>query len=423
MAGGMCQEMTVACPHFPACSGCTRIGVPYPEQLEVKLGAVRGVLAQPDLGDFGPGQLSKIHASPQTSHYRNRVKLVPRRCTSSDTANAGTAVTASTATGIGHITLGLYRVGTHEVVDIPGCPVQFEAINRAVESVRHCLEFYDVSFYDEVQHTGDLRFVSIRAARGGEELLLGLVTRDERVRRIEHLATALMEDCPNLVGVVQNANPAKGNVIFGKHNVLRAGRPYVEEEVCGLRVQLGLTSFFQVNTQVAELAYRAIMSGLELTPADVLLDLYAGVGSISLITAAAVREVVAVEEAGESFHYACAARAHNEISNVAFQEGLVEDLLPDLLRTLRYHKLAPERIALVVNPPRKGLHPRVIETLIAGATAGSAPGRMAYLSCSPPTLARDLELLTRGGYRISSIECFDMFPQTDQVETLALLQR
>ena len=308
-------------------------------------------------------------------------------------------------------------------MDIPGCPVQLEALNRAVESVRSCLEFYDVSLYDEVQHTGDLRFVSIRAARGGEELLLGLVTRDERVHRIEHLAVALMEDCPNLVGVVQNVNPAKGNVIFGPHNVLRAGRPYVEEEVCGLRVQLGLTSFFQVNTQVAALAYRAIVSGLELTAEDVLLDLYAGVGSISLIAAGAVREVVAIEEEGESYHYACAARAHNEIRNVAFQEGLVEDLLPDLLRTMRYHKLARERIALVVNPPRKGLHPRVIEALTAGVAQDHAPARLAYLSCSPPTLARDLQLLTRGGYRIFAIECFDMFPQTEQVETLALLRR
>lgn len=416
-------EALLSCPHYPDCSGCTRIGVPYAGQLEAKLEAVRDALARHELGGFEPGQLTEIHASPKVSHYRNRAKLVPRRCTSSDTANAGTAVTTTTATEIGHVALGLYRVGTHDVVNIPGCPVQLDAINRAVESVRHCLEFYDVSLYDEVQHTGDLRFVSIRAARGGEELLLGLVTRDERVRRIEHLATALMNECPNLVGVVQNVNPVKGNVIFGPHNVLRAGRPYVEEEVCGVRVQLGLTSFFQVNTEVAEFAYRAIVAGLELTVEDVLLDLYAGVGSISLVAAGAVREVVAVEEEGESFHYACAARAHNEIRNVAFQEGLVEGLLPDLLRTLRYQKLAPERIALVVNPPRKGLHPRVIETLTASLTQGYAPARLAYLSCSPPTLARDLHLLTRAGYRISTIECFDMFPQTDQVETLVLLKR
>ena len=415
-------EALLFCPHFPACSGCTRIGVPYADQLQAKLEAVRGVLARHELGGFEPGQLTEIHASPKVSHYRNRAKLVPRKCTSPDTANAGTAVTTTTATETGHIALGLYRVGTHEVVDIPGCPVQLEALNRAVESVRCCLERFDVSLYDEVQHTGDLRFVSLRAARGGRELLLGLVTRDERLDQVQDLAAALMESCPGLVGVVQNVNPVKGNVIFGTHNVLRAGHPYVEEEVCGVRVQLGLTSFFQVNTEVAALAYRALMSGLNLTLEDVLLDLYAGVGSIGLVAAGAVREVIAVEEEGEALTHARAAGESNVISNITFRAGLVEDTLPELLRAMQARDLQSNQVAVVVNPPRKGLHPRVIETLTASLTQGYAPARLAYLSCSPHTLARDLQLLTRAGYRILTIECFDMFPQTDQVETLALLR-
>ena len=104
----MCQTPTITCPHYPACSGCTRIGVPYPEQLAAKLEAVRGVLAQHELGGFELGQLTKIHASPNVSRYRNRVKLVPRLCAPSDAAEASPTGGSTQAKEAGRIALGLY---------------------------------------------------------------------------------------------------------------------------------------------------------------------------------------------------------------------------------------------------------------------------------------------------------------------------
>lgn len=392
----------LGCPHFPACSGCASIGTPYAEQLDWKLHRVRAMFSEAGLPGFDVQSIRGVTPSPQTAAYRNRVRLAPA---------AGPA-----GAGNRRVHLGLFRSGTHEVVDIPGCPVQLPGINETVETIRDLIVRHDVSLYDEISRQGDLRYVSVRAgARTGEQLV-GLVTRGEDFPAGRLLADDLMRHQPSVVGVAHNINPSPGNVIFGPATRILAGRDYLEEIVCGVRIRLGLESFFQVNTAVAESAYAAIVEHLALTPDDTLLDLYCGVGAIGIVAAGHVHQVIGVEQNGEAIRLSEASARANGLENVRFVAGLVEEQLASVATELRGGGLTEDQLVVAVNPPRKGLDSRVVDQFLS-----TRPSRIAYLSCAPPTLLRDLKRFTESGYRIAHVELFDMFPQTEQVETLVII--
>jgi len=391
----------LTCHHFPACSGCTAIGVPYAEQLERKRQYVRSRFADAHLPGFDPDSITHITPSPRTSAYRNRVRLVPRR-----------------GQPDGRLELGLFRAGTHEVVDIPGCPIQLPGINEAVEVLRTLIAEHGVALYDEITHGGDLRFISIRQGHHTGEILVGLVTRAAEFPQSEAIARSIMQDLPRVVGVVQNINPQVGNIIFGSETRTVAGRPYIHERANDVTLRLGLTNFFQVNTPVAEAAYRAIHQHLGADQSTTLIDLYAGVGAIGLTGAGRARQIIGIEESAEAIEHARAAADDNGFTNTEFRSGLVEDALPDLLGGLRPQGISATDVALVVNPPRRGLGDDV-----AALLADARGSRIAYLSCYPPSLLRDLRTLIAGGFRMKHVQLFDMFPQTPLVETLVILQR
>jgi 23S rRNA (uracil1939-C5)-methyltransferase len=401
--------MISSCRHFSLCSGCTSIGVPYAQQLDDKLEAVRGIFEQFGGEVFDADMPVAIAASPRQLSYRNRVKLVPARHLS------GRGADGAACSGIA---LGLYRAESHEVIDIPGCPVQMDGLNKIVEVIRAGIRKHDIGLYDENAHHGDLRFVSVREGHATGERLVGFVTRDESCANLEGLAGELMNCGMGVVGVLQNINPEKGNVIFGPGTRLLAGRDYLEELVCNVRLRLGLTSFFQINTAMAELVYLAVIDGLEVTQNDTLLDLYCGVGTIGLVAAGEAERVVGIEEAEEAVELGRASAEANGLGNITFVAGLVEEQLPAIVNQLHDENVDEEELLTVINPPRKGVDPEVIAQLCRLRS-----WRIAYLSCYPFSLVRDMKRFTETGYHLHSLELFDMFPQTEQVETLAILQR
>jgi len=389
----------LSCPHYPACSGCSAIGVAYEDQLRAKMQAVRLVLDRAEVDVVRDVAIRSIVAGPEIAAYRNRAKLVPAR------------------SGEG-IALGLYRAGSHEVLDIPGCPVQRDAINRVVEVVREGIVASGVRLYDEITHDGDLRFVCVREGTATGELLVCLVTRDGTFPGGADLARFIMAGGHGVVGVVQNVNPAKGNVIFGPTGKTIAGRDFIEEVVCDVRIRLGATSFFQVNTAVAERAYRAIFDGLAIRPGDMVADLYCGVGVIGLIATGRGARVVGIESDAGAIELARQSASVNGIEGADFRVGRVEDDLANLFDAADDVDGKGRRTHVVVNPPRRGLDAATVKTI-----ARAHPERVAYLSCQPRTLVRDLDRFVMAGYRPISVELFDMFPHTDQVETLAIIER
>lgn len=381
------------------------------------------LFARSPLRSFEADSIRSITPSPNQAGYRNRVKLVPVRVR-------------------GQIRLGLYRAGSHKVVDIPGCPVQTDGINETVEIVRTAIERFNIPLYDEGTHTSDLRFVTVRQSSGTGEILIGLVTRTQHLPHADAITGYLMDHCSHVVGVVQNINTQKGNVIFGPMSRLLAGRDYLEETVCDVRIRLGITSFFQVNTAVAVRAYESILRNVTsessggsdmhgalvgeppVAPQSVaaedvtLLDLYAGVGTIGLVATRHVGWVYGIEESSEATELARVASRINGFYNIHFREGLVEENLPELFGDLCRQRVSGDRLVAIVNPPRKGVGATVADLLLE-----VEPARIAYLSCEPNTLLRDILRFEAGGYRVVHVELFDMFPQTEQVETLAVLHR
>ncbi len=399
------------CEHFPACSGCALIGTPYDDQLRSKLDAFRRQFERAGLPGFDASRITSITPSPAKGAYRNRVRL------------AVAELSGASVAGSSRIALGLYRAGTHDVVDIPHCPVQPKSINDAVEVIRESIRLSGVTLYDERTLTGDLRYVSVRVGIHTGEVLVGLVATRRDFPGKDELVSRLSAYCPGRVGVVLNINPKPGNVIFGATSETLTGSGCLEETVCGVRVRLGLQSFFQINTGIAELAYAAIVHQLTEGVEDpksrlTLLDLYCGVGTIGLVAAGRVAKVVGVERDREAIDHARYAARTNNLDNAAFFAGDVEQELPVIAGQHTCRATSTDRLAVVVNPPRKGLAKASLEQLIT-----IAPNRIAYLSCAPDTILRDLAVLMSQAFTLRHVELFDMFPQTNQVETLAILDR
>lgn len=378
------------CPHHPDCAGCALIGRPYGEQLRCKQDALAATLAGAGLdgAEFLP-----IVGSPRVFGYRTQCKLVVRR--------AGRGVL-----------MGVYRPGTHQVVDISACVVHHPLIAHVVEAVRAEIVARDLSVYDERTGRGLVRYLCVRVSTWQKRAQLILVTAARAVPDARGLVRALQRRVRGLASVVQNVNADPGNVILGPLFVPWTKETSLTERVGPLRLHSRAGSFLQANVQIARRLYEVAAAWAAPEPDDVAADLYCGVGALALHLAATARHVVGIESSPTAVLDGQVNIRLNGVHNVRFRRGAVADELPRVREQLR-------RIDVIaVNPPRKGL-----DAEARAAVAACAPRRIVYVSCEPATLARDLAWFCASDYRLRRVQALDMFPQTDHVETVALLER
>ncbi len=381
----------VPCPHFPRCAGCALLGRPYGEQLEEKRAAVqRAFEPYPELRGI---PVPPVIGSPRVFGYRTTAKLAVRRSR-------------------GAVRVGIYRPGTHQVVDIRDCPVHHPLIHRVVCAVAERLEGSPITVYDERAGGGWLRYLVVRASTWQKKAQLVLVVTRPGNARERQWARSIAARLPFLAGVVENVNAAPGNAIFGAQFIPRSGQPAMSERIGGLRLKTRSGAFLQANPQVAARLYRCAAQLADVGEEEIVADLYSGVGALAFHLAPAARLVVGIEEAPAA---ALAARENarlNGFSNIRFRLAPVEAELPKLRRALG-------RIDVVaLNPPRSGASEAARE-----AIAACEARRIVYISCSSASLARDLAWLATRGYRVCALQPFDMLPQTDHVELLAALER
>jgi 23S rRNA (uracil1939-C5)-methyltransferase len=386
-----------ACPAFGACGGCLLQHLAYDAQLVWKRERVaRALAAHPALANV---KVDACLASPRPLGYRNRSKLV---------------VAPANGRSHGKLMLGAYAPRTHEVVDLAGCRIAEPPLDETAAALRTILDDAGVRPYDEKTLTGDLRHVVLRANHAGEVLAVWIVARplpDDAA-----LARRFRAARPEVLGVVAHENRTRGNAIFfdaGSANErILDGAGHLEDQLLlddrPVRLKLSPGAFFQANREVAALAYREIARALAVAPTDRVVDVYCGVGGIALGLAPRAAEVIGVESHAGAVADASASAALNGITNARFVAG---DAAPALA--------AIDRADLVVlNPPRKGCAPEVLREV-----ARLAPRAVAYLSCDPDSLARDLGLLASHGYRAATVTPFDMLPHTTHVEALAIASR
>jgi len=384
-------EYQAYCPHFPSCVGCPFIKVPYPEQLLKKRAIVGRALAE--YSSLAGADVSPVVPSPQRLGYRARVKLVVRK-------------------NRDQVAMGLYVPQTHRVIDISSCPVHPRQVNQVVFYLKKKVLELGIAPYDERDDSGDLRYVDFRFSVARHELSLTLVTRHASFPQGAPLAKALQRRFPFITGVIQNVNENRGNVIWGNSFRTLGGRDTIMERVGDLKLVFPAGVFSQANPFTARKLYDRVYELAALKGGETVLDLYCGVGPISLYLAVAARQVWAVDDSELSITTAKQNARRNGRGNCRFIAGDVATTLTQLTKDL------PRIDLMVLNPPRKGIKAAALEAVLAAG----AP-RIIYVSCEPRSLARDLDRLVAANYRVEQIQPFDMFPQTEEVETLVLLRK
>ena len=407
----------VFCPHFGPCGGCSELDLHYTAELERKEAAFRSlVVATPALRG---AEVLPILGARQPLFWRTSLKLPfarrGRRCV-----------------------CGFFEPGSHRIVDLQTCAVQHPLLLELALETRALVQRLRVPVYDEIAHRGVLRHLVARVGMGTEELLAGLVVREEGHPAVARLAQGLWERFANrgLVGVVESLNPERTNVILGGRVRRLAGREWLEEHGDGLAFRTSLATFVQVNNAQAEVLYGEIGRFLGEVKGKRIADLYSGFGPIGLRLARRGAKVLAVERNDAAVREGVEAARRNGLEkNLRFVGGAVETVLPRLGLTAskgparnesgRGVRSQPGGIGpsardldvVVVDPPRRGLTPGLIEQF--GALRFPT---LLYVSCNPKSLVRDLELLS-ARFELRCLRLVDLFPRTTHVEALALLER
>ena len=378
-----------ACPAGKLCGGCDFHHMDYEEEIRMKAERVRQALNR-----IGGEQIENLPITPAPTclAYRNKAQYP---VSSKD----------------GKVFAGFFRAGTHQVVDVPECGILPHEMEQARRLVVDYMNRFRVPAYDETTGKGLIRHIYVRRGAVSGQVLVCIVANGRKLPRQDALLER-MKKVPGFTTLVLSVNTKAGNAVLGDEFITLYGEGFIEDTLCGLRFRLSPRSFYQVNHDQAERLYHAAITAAEITKADTVLDLYCGVGTITLAMAGAAGRVIGVEVVEQAVADARDNAARNGITNAEFfcadagQAALALEA-----RGIRAD-------VAVVDPPRKGLNADTIEAL-----SRMGPRRIVYVSCDPATLARDVALLKARGYALSSAQAFDLFPRCAHVETVVLMSK
>lgn len=384
------------CGHYRAreCGGCRFQDLEYAHQLAAKEAQVRETLAH--LGGFADPHVQPIVGSPERFRYRNKMEF------SFHPDLNGAPV------------LGLHRRGRYDqVFALDSCWLATELTNRVVAHTQRFAAAHAWPAYHSVRHTGVARFLVVRHLQSSGQALVNLVAAADEIPHLERWAAEIAGLDPAIRGVVLNINTSRANIAFGepgKERVL-AGSPVIQEHLHGLVFEAGANAFLQTNSRQAEALYACALDEAEISPQARVLDLYCGAGTITLLAAQRAQAALGFEMVEDAVRAAERNAAQNGVTNVRFRLG-------EARRLLREWDEAWKPDVVIADPPRAGLHERVVDRI-----AGLEPQRVVYVSCNPATLARDLAGLVAHGYVLDRARPFDLFPHTPHIEVVARLTR
>lgn len=311
--------------------------------------------------------------------------------------------------------IGYYAKGSHVLVPVQRCPVLARPMEEYPGKISTLLSELGLPPYDEKKETGLLRHLILRSNGEEDEILLSLVvarnlSKEERGLVEKKLVPALTSENPKIRTITLNHNYKRGNVILGGKTETIFGDGLIEERLGFFKFQYDTTAFFQINSPQALKLYETAASMAESVGGKKILELFSGIGSLTCFLADKSSSVTAVEEWGPSVALMRKNVEANGFKNkVQIISGRVENNMDALRESYD---------VVVIDPPRKGCSPEVIRLIL-----DCRPEALVYVSCNPATLARDGALLLEGGYKPAQIQCFDMFPHTVHVETVALMSR
>jgi 23S rRNA (uracil1939-C5)-methyltransferase len=396
------RRVAARCVHIERCGGCRLQELPYDEQLRLKERQVRETLQH--LGGFADPPVRGIVAAPSAWHYRNKMEFsfMPG---------------APAADGREAPVLGLHERGTFDrVFELHECWLPSPL---TVEVVRFTQAFAVAQrwrAYHPSRHDGVARFLVVRHLAHTASCAVNLISASEELPGLAAWASGVAALSPDVRTVTLGLNRSRSNVAFAEEERALVGDGVVVERLLGLEFEVVGNAFLQTNSAQAERLYEATLAAAQLDGSERVLDLYSGAGTLTLLFARAAAEVVGVESVPESVERARRNATRNRVANARFELGEARAVLREWARGERAGALRPD--VVVVDPPRSGLHPRVVERV-----AELSPARIVYVSCNPGTLARDLKDFAALGWRPAEVTPVDMFPHTPHIECVTRLER
>lgn len=375
------------CPYAKKCGGCNYQGVAYAKQCEQKKVELKKLMKP-----FG--SLDGFVGMKEPLHYRHKVNATfdcDRR---------------------GNIISGVYKEGTHEVVNIERCMIENEEADEIIQDIKSMLRSFRIKTYDEDTGYGLLRHVLIRKGYHTGQIMVVLVLGSPILPSKNNFVKALRQKHPEISTVVINVNDKKTSMVLGERNIVIYGKGYIEDELCGCTFRISPSSFYQVNPKQTELLYNQAIACANLQGTETVIDAYCGTGTIGLIASKKAKEVIGVELNKDAIKDAITNAKRNAAKNIRFFQGDAGEFM------VRMAEKNEKADVVIMDPPRSGSDEAFLASVIK-----LSPDKVVYVSCNPETLARDLKYLTRKGYRMQSCTGFDLFPYTKHVETVVLLSQ
>ena len=388
------DRIPVDCAVAGPCGGCSLRHLDYTAALRAKQENVTDAFRR--IGGLDVPVLD-ICPSPEVDRYRNKVQF---------------------PVGLdknGNPCIGFYAGRTHRIVPCPDCKLQPGVLNDIGNALCRFFAENGIQPYNEETGQGLVRHIFLRRGAHSGQIMVCLVCTRPNLPHADALCTRLREQFADIATILLNVNSKNTNVILGTETHTLYGPGYIEDTLCGVPVQLGPLSFYQVNTLAAERLYGIAAQYAQLTPDDLLLDLYCGMGTIGLSMVDHCRELVGVEIVPEAIESAKANAARMGDAVAAKSCFFCADAGQAATR-LAAEGLHPDVVML--DPPRKGCDEATLSAVVR-----MAPRRVVYVSCNPATAARDAAWLEQNGYHAEKVQPVDLFPRTKHVETVVLLSK
>jgi 23S rRNA (uracil1939-C5)-methyltransferase len=393
------------CKHFGVCGGCKWQHLSYPAQLTFKRQLVADAFRR--IGGFPDPDVRPVIGCENPLFYRNKMEFTfsRYRWLTNEEMHASPEQPEEVAVGL-HVPKRYDKV-----VNIEECWLQSEVSSAILNSVREIAKVWNLTVYSSDEQQGYLRHLVIREGKRTGELMVNLVTSSDWPEGMEKLTGLLTHQFPQITTIVNNVTERRSMVAFGERERVYFGPGFITEKIGNYTFRVSANSFFQTNTLQAERLYSVAKEFASLKPDDVVYDLYSGTGSIAIFLSDAVERVVGIEVVESAIADAERNAQFNHVANCYFLQGDLKDRLTKNSEWLHEH---PRPTVVVADPPRSGMHPKVVEKIIK-----QAPERIVYVSCNPSTQARDARMFADNGYRLTAIQPVDMFPHTDHVEVVA----
>ena len=377
----------VTCPVWKKCNGCQLHNMKYQEQLKWKYRRADELL-------YKYGDVEEIIGMTNPLNYRNK-------------AQAAFGMTRDK-----RLISGMYQSSTKTIVRSDKCILEDKLSAKILVDIRNVIIDLGIVPYNEFNGQGLLRHILIKRGFKTNEIMVVFVGISPIFPQKKKFVDELLSIHPEITTIVFNINPDGPAMLLGEKEQVLYGKGYIEDILCGLKFRISAKSFYQVNPKQTEILYGKAMEFAGLTGEETVIDAYCGIGTIGLIASKNAKEVIGVESNKAAVRDAVTNAKINDIKNVRF----VNDDAGRFMVKMAEEKLHCD--VLLMDPPRAGSDKAFLSSAVT-----LSPDKIVYISCNPETLARDLDLLTKNGYRTEKIQPVDMFPFTSHIETVVLLTK